>query len=211
VARAPDRRPCIDTMIDTPISIVSVNMRCRNPLFIAFLQATSADIVMVQEPWFGHLIPSCSDTNPDGDVVWGFAAHPGWEFFTPKHQKGDICKVVTCVQQSLIMSRDVRVVSLVDHHLASPTSQALEVSISGSSFILVNIYHHIMNHRPALGHILRSPLDTILPTYVVGDFNTHSSTWSFLGATVLSWAGSLEDWFEDSDLSLVNPTGSATC
>jgi len=197
-------------MIDTPISIVSVNMWRRNPLFIAFLQATSADIVMVQEPWFGRLIPSRSDMNPDGDDVRGFAAHPGWEFFTPKHQKGDICKVVTCVRQSLVMSRDVRVVSLDDHHLASLTSQALEVSISGTSFILVNVYHHVVNHQLALGHIIHSPLDTILPTYVIGDFNTHSSTWSFLGAMVSSWAGSLEDWFEDSDLLLINPTGLAT-
>jgi len=197
-------------MIDTPISIVSVNMWRRNPLFIAFLQATSADIVMVQEPWFGRLIPSCSDTNPEGDDVRGFAVHPGWEFFAPKHQKGDICKAVTYIQQTLIMSCDVWVVSLDDHHLASPASQALEVSISGTSFILVNIYHHVVNHRPALGHIIRSPLDTILPTYVIGDFNMHSSTWSFPGATVSSWASPLEDWFKDSDLSLVNPTGLAT-
>jgi len=197
-------------MIDTPISIVLVNMQKRNPLFIAFLQATHADIVMVQELWFGRLIPSHSDSNPDGDEVRGFAAHPGWEFFAPKHQKGDICKVVTYVRQSLLMSQDVRVVSLDDHHIASPASQALEVSISGTSFILINIYHHVVNHRPDLMHILRTPLDTVLPTYVVGDFNTHSSTWSFPGATVSSWASPLEDWFEDSDLSLVNPTGLAT-
>jgi len=197
-------------MIDTPVTIVSVNMRRRNPLFIAFLQATHADIVMVQEPWFGRLVPSRSDTNPDGDEVRGFAAHPGWEIFAPKHQKGDICKVVTYVRQTLMMSRDVRVVSLIDHHIASPSSQALEVSISGNVFILVNIYHHVVDRRPSLTHILHSPLDSILPTYVVGDFNTHSSTWSFPGATVSSWASPLEDWFEDSDLTLVNPTGSAT-
>ena len=136
---------------------------------------------------------------------------PGWEFFAPKHKKGDICKVVTYVRQTLLMSRDVRVVSLDDHHVASPTSQALEVAISGTSFLLVNIYHNVVNHQPALGHIIRSPLDNILPTYVVGDFNMHSSTWSFLGATVSSWASPLEDWFEDSDLSLVNPTGLAMC
>jgi len=68
-----------------------------------------------------------------------------------------------------------------------------------------------MNHHPNLTYILRSPLDTILPTYVVGDFNTHSSTWSFLGSTVSSWASPLEDWFKESDLMLVNPTGLATC
>jgi len=109
------------------------------------------------------------------------------------------------------MSHDVWVVSLDDHPIASLSSQALEVSISGNVFLLVNIYHHVMNHCPALGHILCSPLDTVLPTYVVGDFNMHSSTWSFPGATVSSWASPLEDWFEESDLLLVNPTGLATC
>jgi len=108
------------------------------------------------------------------------------------------------------MSCDVCVVSLADHHLASPSSQVLEVTISGTAFILVNIYHHVVNYRPALGHILCTPLDSVLPTYVVGDFNMHSSTWSFPGATVSSWASPLEDWFEDSDLTLVNPTGLAT-
>jgi len=77
-------------------------------------------------------------------------------------------------------------------------------------FILVNIYHHVVNHHPSLDHLLRTPLDSVLPTYVVGDFNTHSSTWSFLGATVSSWASPLEDWFEDFLLTLVNPTGLAT-
>ena len=137
---------------------------------------SSADIVMIQEPWFSCLVPLRSDTDPDGELVRGFAAHPRWEIFPPKHQKGDWCKVVTYVRQSFLMSQDVRVMSLPDHHVASPSSQALEVTISGNVFLLINIYHHIVNHRPALGHITRSPLDNLLPTYVVGDFNTHSST-----------------------------------
>jgi len=86
----------------------------------------------------------------------------------------------------------------------------LEVSISGNVFILINVYHHVVRNRPALGHIIHSPLDSTLPTYVVGDFNTHSSTWSFPGATVSSWASPLEDWFKESDLTLINPTGLAT-
>jgi len=56
-------------MSDTPITIVSVNMQCQNPLLIAFLQATAADIVLVQEPWFGHLIPLRSDSDPNGEMV----------------------------------------------------------------------------------------------------------------------------------------------
>ena len=84
-------------MSDTPITIVSVNMQHCNPLSLAFLEATSADIVMLQEPWFGCLIPLHSDTDPNGEQVHGFAAHPGWETFAPKHQKGDVCKVMTYV------------------------------------------------------------------------------------------------------------------
>jgi len=91
-------------MSNTPITIVLVNMWHHNPLMIAFLQATAADIMLVQEPWFGHLIPLRSDTDPDGELVRGFPAHPGWETLAPKHQKGDICKVVTYVWQTLTMS-----------------------------------------------------------------------------------------------------------
>jgi len=84
-------------MSDTPITIVSVNMWRWNLLLIAFLQATVVDIVLVQEPWFGHLIPLHSDTDPDGEMVRGFPTHPGWEIIALKHQKGNICKVVTYV------------------------------------------------------------------------------------------------------------------
>ena len=191
-------------MSDTPITIVSVNMWRWNLLLIAFLQATVADIVLVQEPWFGHLIPLHSDTDPDGEMVRGFPTHLGWEIIALKHQKGNICKVVTYVRQTLFMSRDVCIVSLIDHDAASPTSQVLKVTISDHVFLLVNIYHHVVNHCPSLSHLMRSPLDLVLPTYVVRDFNTHSSTWSFLGAMVLSWASPLEDWFKDSCLTLVN-------
>ena len=54
------------------------------------------------------------------------------------------------------MSHNVRVISLPDHSVASPSSQALEVTISGNVFLLLNIYHHVVNHCPTLGHITRS-------------------------------------------------------
>ena len=38
-----------------------------------------------------------------------------------------------------------------------------------------------------------------------------NTAWPFPEATVSSWASSLEDWFEELDLTLVNPTGLATC
>jgi len=107
------------------------------------------------------------------------------------------------------MSHNICIVSLVDHSVASLSSQALEVTISGNVFLLINIYHHVRNCHPTIRHLTCSAIDSVLPTYIVGDFNMHSSTWSFPGATVSSWASSLEDWFKESNLTLVNPTGLA--
>jgi len=89
-------------------------------------------------------------------------------------------------------------------------SQVIEVIVSGTVFLLVNIYHSVRDYKPTLSHILPHPLDPATPTLVVGDFNMHSSTWSLPGAMVSSWATPLKEWFEESDLLLANPTGMAT-
>jgi len=197
-------------MIDTPIQITSVNMRRRNPLFTAFLKATSADIVLVQEPWFGRINTLRSDSDPLGTAVHGPVKNDKWEVFLPKHSGSDICKVACYVRRSLAMSPDVTIVPMPDDDIATLSSQVLEVSISGNVFRLVNIYHHCPKKGHGLSHLFTHPLDPSLPTLVVGDFNTHSSTWSSPGATVSSWATPLEEWFEDSDLTLANPAGLAT-
>jgi len=44
----------------------------------------------------------------------------------------------------------------------------------------------------------------------MGDFNTHSSTWSFPWVTISSWACPLEEWFKDSELELMSPPRTAT-
>jgi len=108
------------------------------------------------------------------------------------------------------MSPDIQIFPRLDHPIASCNSQVIEVIVLGTVFHLVNIYHSVRNHKPSLSHILPHPLDPDTPTLVVGDFNTHSSTWSLPGATVLCWAAPLEEWFEESDLLLANPAGVAT-
>jgi len=194
----------------TPIQITSMNMRHRNPLFFTFLQDTKADLVLVQEPWFGCINVLCSDTDPDGMEVLGATKHADWDFLLPKHSGTDVCKVACYICHSFASSPTVSIVQAVDHELASLTTQVLEVAIEGMIFCIVNIYHCI----PKRGHVLHSlfnhPLDTTIPTYITGDFNTHSSTWSLPGATVSSWAAPLEEWFEDSDLTLISPARQAT-
>ena len=114
------------------------------------------------------------------------------------------------MRKSLTLSTDVLIFPHLDHPIASWDSQVIEVVISGTVFLLVNIYHAVHKRKHALSHLLPYPLDPATPTLVVSDFNTHSSTWSLPGATVSSWAAPLEEWFEESDLLLVNPAGTAT-
>ena len=197
-------------MIITPIQITSINMRRMNFLLPVFLQSTTASIVLVQEVWFGRISTLCSDTDPDGVTVYGPPKHDDWDCILPQYSGDEKCQVACYVRKSISMSPDVLIFPRLDHPIASRDSQVIEVTISGTVFLLVNIYHAVRNHKPSLSHILPNPLDSFTPTLVVGDFNTHSSTWSLPGATVSSWAAPLEEWFEESDLLLANPAGAAT-
>ena len=196
-------------MIITPIQIVSINMRRMNFLLPAFLQSTPASIVLVQEVWFGRISTLRSDTDPDGVAVYGPPKHDDWDCILPQYSGDEKCRVACYIRKSLSLSPDTLIFPRLDHPIASRDSQVIEVTISGTVFLLVNIYHSVRNRKPSLSHILPHPLDAFTPTLVVGDFNTHSSTWSLPGATVSSWATPLEEWFEESDLLLANPAGAA--
>jgi len=76
---------------------------------------------------------------------------------------------------------------------------------------IVNIYHHKPddNHHN-LYHLLSSTLDPLIPTLLLGDFNTHSHIWSFPYSTVSPWASELVDWFDNQGLKLLNPPSVAT-
>ena len=192
-------------MIITPIQIISINIRRMNFLLPAFLQSTTASIVLVQEVWFGRISTLHSDTDPDGVAVYGPPKHDEWDCILPQYSGDEKCRVACYIRKSLSMSPDTLIFPRLDHPIASRDSQVIEITISGTVFLLVNIYHSVRNHKPSLSHILPYPLDPFTPTLVVGDFNMHSSTWSLSGVTVLSWAAPLEEWFEESDLLLANP------
>jgi hypothetical protein len=51
----------------------------------------------------------------------------------------------------------------------------LDITTSPSKTLcIINIYHDIPDGGHALAHVLASRLDPLMPTLVVGDFNTHS-------------------------------------
>ena len=197
-------------MIIMPIQIVSINIRGMNFLLPVFLQSTSANIVLVQEVWFGWISTLRSDTDPEGVAIYSPPKHDDWDCILPQYSGSDKCRVVCYVHKTFAMSPDVQVYPRLDHPITSCDSQVVEVIVSGTIFLLVNIYHSVRDHKLALSHILPHLLDPVTPILVVGDFNTHSSTWSLPGVTVLSWAAPLEEWFEESDLLLANPAGMAT-
>ena len=47
-------------------------------------------------------------------------------------------------------------------------------------------------------------------TLLVGDFNTHSCTWSPMGWTPFPWANSLEEWAAGTTLTLLTASGVVT-
>jgi len=202
-------------MSDTPITLVLVNCRKSADLMHAFLQSTPADIVMTQEPRFGPLIPRRSDSDPDGVMVRSTVQHPLWDCYTPPLSDGETCLVATFVQKSFAASPDILILPQPDHPGTSPCSLFIDIRISDCLFCILNVYHQVIykesgGRRHNLHHLFVNPLPSFIPTLVMGDFNTHSSTWSFPWATVSSWACPLEEWFEDSELELMSPPQTAT-
>ena len=52
-----------------PLQVTSVNMGRRNEGFHTYLQTSTADMVLFQEPWFGRIGIQRSDTDPEGVEV----------------------------------------------------------------------------------------------------------------------------------------------
>ena len=195
-------------MIYTAIKILAVNMYCSNVATHSLLQTSNADILLIQEPWYGHVQVVWSDSDPSVDMVNGIAHNPCWESFLPPHSSSDTCKVSAYVRTGLACSATV--VNNLTHPLASASSMVLDFHHDEEQIHLVNVYHLHPERGHALHHILSSTLDPLIPTAVFGDFNTHSPLWSVPNATPSAWASCLVDWFIDQGLDLLNEPGWVT-
>ena|SRR6266850_6740022 len=77
------------------IKLLWVNAQCSNYRLHAILNSNKkADILLIQEPWFGTINTNCSDTDLEGIPVLGMVANPLWEIIYPQSQPGQRCKVV---------------------------------------------------------------------------------------------------------------------
>jgi hypothetical protein len=203
------RRQSPNLMSEHALSIGSVNVRRRSVVQHGLLQSSSFDILLIQEPWFGCINTQRSDADPDGVEVRGTTANNMWECFLPPFRSDETCKVAVYVRAELARKAFVR---CRDDLLSSLSAMILDIFFEEDSLRLLNVYHHVPSEGGGhnLSHILSLELDPVVPTLVAGDFNTHGAGWSLPGATASSWAQALDDWFEDNELSLWNPSGVAT-
>jgi Endonuclease-reverse transcriptase len=179
----------------THLQILSVNINRSNFKLTSLLQTTAADCILVQEPWWGNLVPRRSDMNPDGDPTLGTVAHPGWTVFTPDLSSSPDGHpwVLTFIRKSLTASCSVTPIDLVHYDLLG-----LSLRSSGFNLILINFYHHVRRHQGNLSRLLEFTPDPSTPILLAGDFNTHSDTWSPGGKRPSPWAPALEHWLDVS-------------
>ena len=197
-------------MPERPIQIMSINMNQQNPLTHTLLQTTTADIIAIQEPWIGTVQTARSDTDPLGTAIPGATNNNMWECFLPPFTDPDSVRVAFYVRYDL--ARTFSITNNTSHPLSSPESMVLDFAFEDELLRIINVYHCVPRERSRhnLLHIFSSELDPLIPTLIVGDFNTHSHIWSFPYATISPWASDLVDWFDDQGLELLNPPSTAT-
>src|SRR5260221_2203751 len=201
-------------MPERPIQIMSVNMNRQSLLTHALMQVLTADIILIQEPWIGTIQTARSDLDPLGTPIPGATNNNRWECFLPAFTDPKTVRVVAYVKFDL--ARTFAIVNHISHPLSSLESMVLDFTFEEETLRILNVYHRIpLDHydgkvRHNLLHLFSNSLDPLIPTLVVGDFNTHSHIWSLPHSTISPWAPDLVDWFDDQGLELLSPPRVAT-
>jgi hypothetical protein len=123
------------------LHILSINMNCSNFKLISLLESTPADCVLVQEPWWGALVPRHSDSDLEGEPSFGTVNHLAWTTFTHSFSSspdGQPC-VITFIRKRILSSCSITPIDNLSFY------DLLGVSLPSPSFhlILINFYHHV--------------------------------------------------------------------
>jgi len=184
---------------------MSVNMNRQSPLTHSLLQTCTADIILIQEPWIRTITTARSDSDPLGTAIPGTTNNNMWECFLPSFTDPKQVHVAAYVKFDL--ARTFSIHNNLSHPLSTLESMVLDFSFEEETLRIVNVYHRVPD-KPShhnLLHLLSSELDPLLPTLLLGNFNTHSHIWSFPYSTISPWATDLVDWFDNQGLELLNP------
>jgi hypothetical protein len=144
------------------VNLLFVNMRRRNAASHTLLITNqTADIILVQEPWFNKIGTTRSDVDPNGVDILGGVANPKWDCIYPKTEHGTKCKVMAYRRISATHFNITNRVDLTsNHHILT-----LDIHLGTSSFRVVNVYHDT-EHRNSLANILSIDTDPRLPTII---------------------------------------------
>jgi len=185
-------------------------MNRQSPLTHSLLQTSMADVILIQEPWIGTVTTAHSNSDPLGTTIPGATNNNMWECFLPSFTDPNEVCVAAYVKYDL--ARTFSIVNNLSHPLSTLESMVLNFSFEDESLRIVNVYHCVPTElgQHNLLHLLSHELDPLLPTLLVGDFNTHSHVWSFPYSTISPWASDLVDWFDNQGLELLNPPRVAT-
>jgi len=198
--------------VQPPIIIASVNMRRRNAATHALLNSDSCtNLFLIQESWFDTIGTARKDTARQGVDVLGGVASPGWEIIYPSISEGHRPKVMAYACRWAMnpwFDPPFTIVPRLDIS-THPCLQILDVVFDGELWCVVNFYHDVRDNS-SLQVLTFLDIDATTPTLVVGDFNTHSPTWSPLDIPQSGWAGRIEEWAAINLLVLANNPGEIT-
>src|SRR5258707_15459531 len=166
--------------VQPPIIIASVNMRRRNAVTHALLDNdTHTNLFLIQGPWFDTIGTARNDSACQGVDVLGGVASPGWEIIYAVILKGLRPKVMTYARRQATNSPLEPPFTAIPHHDISshPCLQVLDIIFDDETWQVINFYHDTWDPT-SLRALTTLDIDATIPTLVVGDFNTHSPTWS---------------------------------
>jgi hypothetical protein len=195
------------------IRIASVNMRKRNAVTHALLNSNdNAHIILIQEPWFNKIGTARQDNARQGVDVLGGVASPKWELIYPGHTKEQQPKVMAYVRKPTQYPTNTPHFTVVPRLdiCPHPTLQVLDVVFDDEeTWRVINFYHDIRDNS-SLQALLSLDIDALTPTLIVGDFNTHSQTWSPPDTPRSHWTTRVEEWAALNLLTLANDPGVIT-
>jgi hypothetical protein len=142
----------------------------------------------------------------------GGTASPAWNIHYPSTNLGQRPKVMA-YSHKLINTHSTEQLpfSVVMHPdiCAHPCIQVLDIIHIGEEWWIINVYHD-MRDMLGLDTLLTLVLNPFIPTLIMGDFNTHSRSWSPNDVEPSYWAWRLEEWAVSNLLTLANDPGTIT-
>ena len=164
------------------------------------------DVVFVQEPWFGRIGVARNDELHSGKETLGGAANSQWSLHYLRFNANQRAKVMTYVRIHdrshpfhLNKCRGTLRLDLCAH----PSILITDITAGSNYWRTINFYHDV-DDPTILPTLLALDLDPTIPTLLIGDFNTHSLSWSPLGWTKSHWADRVEEYLATQTYSLLS-------